>query len=335
MVDLKEKKILLLAAKFFNYETEIANRLRDFGAIVDYFDQRPSNSFLTKALIRINSKFLSKKIDDYYKKIIDETESTRYDYVLFISPEAITKKIFLKLKDKQQYATYILYMWDAIKNKNQSTLDLVPLFDCRFSFDKEDSSDSTYNFTHRPLFYLNDYRSIPKVDNPKYDLLFIGTIHSDRYRILKSVKLNSSKNNQALFFYPFFPSKILFLVKLLVDPSLWHSKLKEFKFRSLDKRSILNLFETSRAIIDIQHPRQTGLTMRTIEVLGAQRKLITTNKDIVTYDFYNPNNIHVIDRENAKVDSNFLYKPLVPLTDKILWKYSLDGWISDIFSPQK
>ena len=72
------------------------------------------------------------------------------------------------------------------------------------------------------------------------------------------------------------------------------------------------------------------MTMRTIEILGLKRKLITTNKDIVNYDFYNSNNILVIDRDNPKFDISFIEKPYIELKEEIYKKYSLENWILEI-----
>ena len=42
------------------------------------------------------------------------------------------------------------------------------------------------------------------------------------------------------------------------------------------------------AVLDIEHPKQVGLTMRTFEVLASGRKLITTNRSIINHEFYDP-----------------------------------------------
>ena len=62
----------------------------------------------------------------------------------------------------------------------------------------------------------------------------------------------------------------------------------------------------SKTVVDIQHPKQSGLTMRTIEMLGANKKMITTNADIQNYDFYHPNNICIVDRNNVVVPPEFI-----------------------------
>lgn len=330
MIELKNKRILLVSAKFFGYEVEIAKKLRELGATVDYFDQRPSNTFLTKMLIRVNNRLLARKIELYYLDMFQKTQNIRYDYVLFISPETITKELLIKLRNVQNGAKFLLYMWDSFRNKSKSIKELIPYFDVRFSFDRDDCKVDEFRLQYRPLFFLNEYGLLDLKHTRMYDLLFIGTIHSDRFKILSKIK--GEVNNLSSFFYMYFPSKLLFYAKFLLDKSFWNSKMSDFRFLPLKKSEVLDYMAKSKIVIDIQHPNQIGLTMRTIEVLGARRKLITTNTDILSYDFYHPDNILLIDRKNPKIDAKFLQTPVHPLSDAVYEKYSIDGWIKNIFS---
>ena len=70
--------------------------------------------------------------------------------------------------------------------------------------------------------------------------------------------------------------------------------------------------------------------MRSIEILGLQRKLITTNKDIQNYDFYNKNNIFILDRANPVMDMDFFKAPYEKLNEKLYGKYSLENWILEV-----
>ena len=68
-MNLSGKKILFLSANFFGYEKAITNRLQELGAEVDFFNERPSDSILSKGIIRVNKNFYFKKIKSYYQKI--------------------------------------------------------------------------------------------------------------------------------------------------------------------------------------------------------------------------------------------------------------------------
>lgn len=329
-MELKNKKVLLISARFFNYDEEIKLELERKGAIVSKYDQRPANDFLTKVLIRLNFKFFIKnKINSYYKKITRETRNNNYDYIFLVSPEAIDIVNLKKIKDIHKNAKVFIYMWDSIKNKKQA-LSLLPLADKFFSFD---SNDIKINNIIRflPLFYVDDYKNILKGNEYIYDISFIGTIHSDRYNILKKIEKFTKYNNLRIYSYFYSPSKLLFFFQKLLKKDFKNIDNNDISFIPLSKNDILKVIKQSKCIIDVQHPSQSGLTMRTIEILGAKRKLMTTNEYIKEYDFYKKSNIFILNRETAEIDIGFFNLEYEAIEEKVYEKYSISNWIDSIF----
>ncbi len=327
MVDLNNKSILFFSPQFFGYHIEIKNKLQEFGAKVIWYDDRPSNSFTTKFFLRINKKLLNKTCENYYESIKNELygKKLNFDYILFISPESISKESLKDLKTTFNSSRFILYMWDSFKNKQ--ALDLLSEFHAIFSFDPNDCKK--YKIKFRPLFFLDIYATNHGLKSI-YDLLFVGTAHSDRYLFVKKIiKQLDSKLIIKLFFY--LNGKPLFLLKKIFDQNFRNVKYTDISFKSLSLQENCDLVKSSNIILDINHPKQIGLTMRTIETLGAQKKLITTNKDIRNYDFYNENNILIIDRENPVIPLQFIKSVYKVNTDFIINKYSLSGWMYEIF----
>jgi hypothetical protein len=324
---LKDKKILLFANKLFGYENDIKSKMEQMGAIVDYFDERPSNTFVAKAIIRINRNLFSHRIKSYYKSICKQVESQNYDYIIFIKGESVSKDILRYLKQTHPQAKMILYLWDSIRN-NKNALNNLDCFDKILSFDKEDVEK--YGFIFRPLFYIDEYKHIANETKYVYDALFVGTVHSDRYSFVKAIQQQLNTFEKKMYTYFFFRSIIIYYKRKLFDETYKKTKSSDFNFVPLKKTELLTLISQSACLIDIQHPKQTGLTMRTIEALGACRKLITTNEFIKTYNFYCPDNILVVDRKKPVIDINFLNTPYKKLDDNIYNKYTLDAWINDI-----
>jgi len=329
--ELKGKRVFLLAPKFFGYELEIKKELENLGATVFYFDERPQNDFFTKVFIRLDIKrLIQKQVDEYFLNIIKSTELQNLDYLFLVNPETIDVKKIDKIKQMHKNIKIFTYMWDSVKNKKKS-LSLLNVSDRFFTFDLNDKSiDKKIEFL--PLFYIRDYENISDAkNNLTYDVAFIGTVHSDRYKIIKQVEEQLKHHNLKTFSYFYSPSKILFLFQKLFKKDFRTIRWSDVSFQSLSKKDVVEIIKQSKAVVDIQHPLQSGLTMRTMEILGAKRKLLTTNQSIENYDFFDKNNIYILDRNRLNINVDFFNLPYQKVSKDIYEKYSLHSWIKIIF----
>jgi hypothetical protein len=294
------------------------------------YDERPSNSFYSKAIIRFKRNLYQVNIDKHYKNIINLIKNKRYDYFLLIKGEVVPIFFLEFLRKENPEIVFIYYTYDSFKN-NPNGLSILSYFDRKFTFDREDAIKNNLSF--RPLFYASEYATVNKQENStyKYDLSFIGTAHSDRYSI--SQKLNDwcEKYNLKMFNFYFSPSETLFKFKKLTDKNFKNFDKQKICFKSLSHRQIIEIYKDSKAILDINHPGQDGLTMRTFETLGAGRKLVTTNAAIKSYPFYNENNIYIIDRQNPELEEQFFEKEFKKIEGTVYFSMSLKGWIKELF----
>lgn len=59
--------------------------------------------------------------------------------------------------------------------------------------------------------------------------------------------------------------------------------------------------------------------------------MITSNQDIRTYDFYNPNNIFVIDDfDDINIPESFYQTPYEKIPTEIYEKYQYSNWVKTI-----
>lgn len=325
---LQNKRILFLCPLFFNYHKKIMRAMESMGAEVDYFDERPSNTVFSKALLRINRNFVTGQVNKYYEEITSKITNKEYDYIFICQAEATPQFFLKKVKELNPQARMVLMLWDSVANK-VNTLEKLEYFDEVFSFDKQDCEE--IGLTFRPLFFDIEYEQIAKDKTELiYDLFFVGTVHSDRYRILTEVREQFEKNHHKVFYYLFLPSKLMYYQRKWFTSDVKGSKISEFSFVGLPSDQLTSKLKQSRAVVDIQHPKQTGLTMRTIEMLGANKKMITTNEEIKKYDFYHPNNICVVDRNHVVVPTEFMTTPYVRVDEKVKERYSIQYFVKDI-----
>ncbi|HEY1405823.1 MAG TPA: capsular biosynthesis protein CpsH [Spirochaetota bacterium] len=323
--DLAGKKILFIAPHFFNYEIEIVRKLEKLGATVFFYDERPSNGVFAKTMIRLNRRFLHRAIVRHFARMMNEMKGIDLDYIFIIKGETISESLLGKMRTEFSRAKIHLYLWDSLRN-NPNIVPLLPLFDRALTFDIDDARANTL-LSFRPLFYLDEYADAGKTRDYLYDVCFVGTVHSDRYAVISRMR---TQLTGAFFFYMFFHTRLLYIARRIFDRAFRGTRIGEFRFTPLGKDETVKLIASSRAVLDIQHPRQTGLTMRTIEILGARRKLITTNAAISQYDFYRPENICIVDREKCQIDESFLRSPFVDPDPAVYEYYSMGRWIADI-----
>ncbi len=328
------KKILFIGPKTFNYETEIKNNLESLGAQVIYFNDKPFNNIFLIILLRVAPRLLwgiSKK------KFLDKLSlftKDYFDFIFIIKGEGVSPSMLSWLKTKYTKAKLILYLWDSISNV-KNIVEKFSFFDKIASFDPNDCQSFT-NVKYRPLFFLDKYQNKYRSDGE--GLFFLGTLNGDR-RIVVS-KVNNFLNGQIRFEYWLFVRSNLemFLLKLhKVICRFLRIKFYEIPSTRLIRKAmnidqINNKIEACLAVLDIQHPQQTGLTMRTFEVLASGKKLITTNKNIINEPFFDPTLIEIIDRENPKPNNLFFKTNVNKMPDSFFEQYSCKGWLLDIFS---
>lgn len=317
---LLNKKILLFSQYFFGYEEKIAQKLREYGAAVSLYDEMSVKTSFERALIKISPNIFRKKTESYYRKIIKKEEDSNFDFVLFIDCEMPTGRILKECRKAFPNAKFCLYMWDSLKNL-KGVKEKFKYFDYISSFDREDANRNHLVF--RPLFFSDDYKTEENSERYRYDLAFVGTIHSDRYAIIKKLK----DSTKWFYIYPYLQSQFIYYYYKMIKHEFKNTTSEDFKFDKIDSKTIIKVVRESRAILDIQHPKQTGLTMRTLEMLGMKKKFVTTNTDIQNYDFYNENNICIIDRENPSVPDTFYVTEYREIPENIYEYYSIDQWV--------
>jgi hypothetical protein len=319
------KKVLLVAPRFFGYEQEISDELTRRGASVDFVLDRPFDTPFLKAVTRLYRGLVIKAADRYYNEQVDRLGATSYDYVFVVNGQTLSDTTLAKWKTAFPQAKFVLYMWDSFGNRRW-VIDNLKYFDHVFSFDRGDVEKFGLNF--RPLFFSAGFETPPPIKT-QWDLSFIGTAHTDRFSVISQVA-KSLGPNAVTFFYLYLQAPWVFWLYKAINPSFRNARPHDFKFEPVDKKTVQEIFNDSGCILDVEHPKQTGLTMRTLETLGASKKLITTNRSVLSYDFFDARNICVIDRKAPAIPSDFLSTPYHAIDLEIYSRYRLEGWMDEI-----
>ncbi len=331
--NLKGKQVLLIALP--GYRDGIKKAMQDLGAKVDIINDKPNDGVVCKVLGRYKFPLYENIINRYYKKQLRLLKNNNYDFILVIRGEYTPEKTLEILKSYYPKSKLILYMWDSLGKLNTKGIEKKwDYFDRVYTFDRIDYENNKNKLSFLPLYYYEEYlprdKKEPNCRNFKYDLSFIGTAHGDRIRIIKNMIQQCKNQNLHCFCYFYIPHPLVFLYNKCFIKDFKNVRVSDIRFRTMPFKRLYQIYNDSKCIIDIENINQHGLTMRNIEILGLKRKLITTNKDIVNYDFFNENNIFILDRNNPIIDISFLEKPYVMLNEDIYKKYSLKNWIIEV-----
>ena len=323
-----DKNILLISPNFFDYAQKISKGLEYKGYKVDWYDDRPSANSIVKAIIRINKNFINFYIKRYFEKIYKKIKDKQYLKVILVSGQSLSlsREMIIKIKECQPNAEFVLYQWDSLKNFKYIE-GFKDLFDRAYSFDNDDVNENAY-LKFLPLFYTNEYKKIGEsgVKEFKYDFLFVGTAHPKKYFYVKKMSEMLRERFDKQYVYFFFPSIIVYIYRKIFNKEFKDARIKEFNFKPVSNDELMDLIKNSKCILDSAQENQVGLTIRVIEAVGAKRKLITTNKDVVNYNFYCPENIYIYDGE-FDFSNVFFNKEYKELNEKIYNQYSIDVWL--------
>jgi hypothetical protein len=315
-----EKKIILLITfDNWGYNQYIANALESKNYIVKHIDFHQFKYVYPNILYKILNFFgkslhlFNLKHIHYNKIILDEIKSIeKIQTAIYIKADFLSKKTITAINKKSEKS--VLIISDSI-NRYPKTKKILHLFAQIFSFEKRDCKK--YNLTFKTNFI---YKYVDGISSDfKYKIFNISSLDK-RFPLIQKI------------------AETLHKMKIVYRIIIFTSKKKKCPFLEFSKMplsisEINELQAQSEILLDVHRNRQQGLSFRVFESLGLNKKLITTNKDIVNYDFYNPQNILVIENINdIKIPVEFLETPYSKVSKEILNPYLIENWVDELVS---
>ena len=321
------QKICLISFDNWNYDKHIVDKLNQKGLEAFHikiggfkhknFASRISNTF-SKIFLGKNPKI--QKRQEYIIETL--TKKGFQDQILVINPEVIDLECHLEIKKMTK--KYMTYLYDSVDRCPVNHL-LDRIFDEIYSFDEDDVKK--YGFKKINNYNYIDKQPIANKNAIKNQVLYIASF-DNRLTTVYNLKNIFTKIGVNFRF-------------IIVGKKTTLYKLKNYFSKKLDnielKRKIINqndlkiLYNETEVILDLVRENQTGLSFRVFEAMAFQKKIITTNKSITSYDFYNPNNILVIDNEDLEINNTFFQTDYQTIPDEIYNLYTLDSWVETVF----
>lgn len=322
-----KKKVLFISIQFYEYIGEIKKAIEEtVNAEVDCMVMNYTYNKLERLVNKLsrNNSYIIHKEKRLQKEFFTSVETKEYDYIFVLVGRGLYPEAFHEFMSKQKKAQKILYLWDD-KKRVQNFENIKGEFDRIVSSDSSDCKACGFEFL--PLFYVNKYRYENEVKD--YDFSCTGEWHSNRAEILQSI-IDTFPVSEYKWFALLSTVKKIYQRKH-ASGEMPGEKPWFIQFHKISMQENADILKRSKAVIDMPYASQSGLSIRTFEALAAKTKLITTNKNVINYDFYNESNVHIIDYDNPCVDRKFLETEYLELDKDIYEKYSINSWIKNLF----
>lgn len=340
--DLSGKKILileqgLLQQDFYDFLENIGMTVHhiDIEHIQPYQYSSVKDKFLNitnriffkdkNYLQELEYQYLNK---NYRKKIKFFRKGSKifYDFILIIRPDNFSAETIKLLSSFGKEISG--YMWDGLSPlKTERLLKNRKFFKNLFIFNFDDLAihpELKMKFITN-FYYPNEKRlKISKKNSNK--ITYIGNSTQDRRDIYLSEIHQKYIDNQL-----FKPNYILHKPNA-PEETLVKNGVIQYIGKKISYTEYLDDLATSFATFDLKLSTHNGVSFRIFESLYYQKKVITTNPVIKYFDFYDENNILIIEKdEDLKKINYFLKTPYQPVPEEILNKYRIDNWLKNVF----
>lgn len=315
-------RILLLTPSTFGYETRLREAFERLGHDVEWIDERVGNSVVSKVLTRLGLlRAIPKIVGKHLDRIIERATSIDAERIIIINPETLRGNDFARINASAPNAAIVIYRWDSLAQKPIDE-EAFTAASAVYSFDPEDC-DNDARLRHLPLFHSHTEKPEARAGGPKdYDVSFVGTAQLRRIQVLGRLSQALERADRPYLFY--------LKTQSLVHHAIFWIAAKIYGYhgiltqQAMPYAELLQVIDQSAAVVDIEFHRQSGLTMRTFEVVFSGMPLLTTNSIIKRYEFFADAPIHVLQGPDVALpefttqDENGI--------GRFFEKYSIDRW---------
>jgi len=275
------------------------------------------NSLFVRVLRRLHLKFFPKSIHIWiYRLLLQSHIKNDGTEVIVVFDTDIWLQSIEYLVNKYDKTKVVVWYWNIVKN--ETLLNLCKRHAHKVcTFDMGESEK--YNIgLHNQFYWINPDGESENLD-AIYDVVFVGRLKG---RLSKLEEIYTALLSQGIGVY-------FYVVK---DSRADKSTVFDLKDTFLSYNDVCNLISNSRAILDVVQPGQEGMTLRALESVFWQKKLITDNINVRKEGFYNDGNVIFI--QDLLIDNilihDFLSRDGVRNEREILQKYGLDQWLREI-----
>ena len=318
-------KICVISFDFWGYDAHIVETLKEKGieanhikiGAVSYenFGERLTNLF-SKVFLGKNLKYQKRQ-----KFVIEQLDKLGHqDQILVLNADTFDHSTLEYMKKSTN--RFITFLYDNLDRF--PVQDKLHFFDKIYSFDDKDIEKHEFE-------RLTNYNYLPflsqEKQNPSEDALYITSYDKKR---IKQLEILSRKFEELRLKFDLY----------VIGKKSWKNQLMKpfsknkivFTRKRINHENLPEFYKRTKVILDLMRENQYGLSFRVFEAMALEKKIITDNEKIKNYDFYNPNNILVLNKDFSNITKEFFETPYQSLPEGIYKKYTLEKWVERVFN---
>lgn len=304
MNQIKKEEVLII----YNSVPFFENLIQNKGYHIDHLYKDESLS--TRIIQKICKKC---KVNDYF--LFGKWIKNIKNYKIVIAFAPVEDKVIEFIKTKNPNLRIIYWFWNPAYRIGRPTPLHYKLSEL-WNFDKENAIQ--YEMQYNNTFYFEEIKPSFDDKSKDYDVVFVGR---NKHRSEKLLNIQNQLDQLEL--------KSLFHIV----PN--RNEENPNNIKELSYQEYIDLISKSKAILDIMPPSQTGLTLRPMESIFLEKKIITDNIHIKEEAFYNKNNIFIVGEDSLEHLKTFLDSPYEAIPSEIKMNYEFEQWITRIINNKK
>lgn len=248
-----------------------------------------------------------------WKKNIDK-------YDVFIVASRKSAKYAVQYLRKRTNKRIIIWYWNLVTKKELSPEYCRKLGCETWSFDKVDCEK--YGMKFGDTYYFQPAKLNSDCMESKYKMFYVGIDRPGREELLNRLgNYLKGFNYRYKFNLTAIPNK--------------PNKNKKIYSKRLDYQEIIKFIGESESILDLNRSNQSGMTLRPLEAIFFDKKLITNNTSIVKYKAYVNENTYILKDNDYEDLIDFLEQPNIEIDNNIKKHYVFSSWLKRIVDDEQ
>lgn len=297
---MESNKVLILKDNYNSFEQYYLDKLNECGIDAEFY--YTSSSILRKIFTHYALPFENLWYGTWKQNFND------YDCIIVF--DSLHSSKLLKFIYRKYGKRIIFWHWNPIKKDRDIAILRETKDICEhWTFNPKDAQEYGMYLNNQFFFHQNQ----ENVSKEK-SAFFVG-MDKGRYDML--VKISNNLKNIGINADFHIVSKDRNDVRKYVERTF------------MEYSEVISHIQKAKAVVEIVQTGQNGLTARALEAMFFETKLITNNREICNFDFYNDNNIFIVGEDNNDNLDAFFCTPFRPLEKKTLYQYDANGWLDN------